>query len=126
MDRVPCPAPPAPVVVPATSPAVEQRTRQSLPVHVFPIDKATALAVYCCRKALLWSQKDLAAAMKVPRTYVSKLENAKASPTLWGVERLAKAFGITPQFFVRIIDTISEYEYLYRTSPELQPGGSTQ
>lgn len=32
--------------------------------------------------------------MSVPRTYVSKIENDKATPTLSSLERLAKALGV--------------------------------
>src|SRR6266436_1074258 len=41
------------------------------------------------------SQRQLAARMSVPRTYVSKIENEKACPTLSSLERLAKALCIT-------------------------------
>jgi transcriptional regulator with XRE-family HTH domain len=41
------------------------------------------------------SQRQLAARMSVPRTYVSKIENQKACPTLSSLERLARALGIT-------------------------------
>jgi transcriptional regulator with XRE-family HTH domain len=33
--------------------------------------------------------------MQVPRTYVSKIENEKATPTLSSLERLAKALEVT-------------------------------
>jgi transcriptional regulator with XRE-family HTH domain len=41
------------------------------------------------------SQRQLAARMAVPRTYVSKIENEKATPTLSSLERLARALGVT-------------------------------
>ncbi len=41
------------------------------------------------------SQRQLAARMSVPRTYVSKIENEKATPTLSSLERLAKALDAT-------------------------------
>ena len=41
------------------------------------------------------SQRQLAARMSVPRTYVSKIENEKATPTLSSMERLAKALEVT-------------------------------
>jgi transcriptional regulator with XRE-family HTH domain len=47
-----------------------------------------------------WSQRDLAARMSVPRTYISKLENEKASPTLSSLEKLARALEVTvPELF---------------------------
>ena len=39
------------------------------------------------------SQRQLAGRMQVPRTYISKIENAKAVPTLSSLERLAEALG---------------------------------
>jgi transcriptional regulator with XRE-family HTH domain len=41
------------------------------------------------------SQRQLATRMAVPRTYVSKIENEKATPTLSSLERLAKALEVT-------------------------------
>ena len=41
------------------------------------------------------SQRQLATRMSVPRTYVSKIENEKATPTLSSLERLAKALEVT-------------------------------
>jgi transcriptional regulator with XRE-family HTH domain len=40
------------------------------------------------------SQRQLAERMKVPRTYVSKIENEKAMPTLSSLERLANALQV--------------------------------
>ena len=37
------------------------------------------------------SQRQLAGRMQVPRTYISKIENGKATPTLSSLERLADA-----------------------------------
>jgi transcriptional regulator with XRE-family HTH domain len=41
------------------------------------------------------SQRQLALRMAVPRTYVSKIENEKATPTLFSLERLARALEVT-------------------------------
>lgn len=41
------------------------------------------------------SQRQLALRMAVPRTYVSKIENDKATPTLSSLERLANALCIS-------------------------------
>jgi transcriptional regulator with XRE-family HTH domain len=41
------------------------------------------------------SQRQLALRMAVPRTYVSKIENEKATPTLSSLERLAKALEVS-------------------------------
>ena len=41
------------------------------------------------------SQRQLATRMSVPRTYVSKIENEKATPTLSSLERVARALEVT-------------------------------
>ena len=40
------------------------------------------------------SQRQLAGRMQVPRTYISKIENGKATPTLSSLERLADALEV--------------------------------
>lgn len=40
------------------------------------------------------SQRQLAGRMQVPRTYISKIENGKAIPTLGSLNRLAAALGV--------------------------------
>ncbi len=46
------------------------------------------------RRARHLSQRQLAGRMQVPRTYISKIENGKAIPTLGSLERLAVALGV--------------------------------
>ena len=46
------------------------------------------------RRARHLSQRQLAGRMEVPRTYISKIENGKAIPTLGSLERLAAALGV--------------------------------
>ncbi|HEU5351699.1 MAG TPA: helix-turn-helix transcriptional regulator [Terracidiphilus sp.] len=46
------------------------------------------------RRARHLSQRQLAGRMQVPRTYISKIENGKAIPTLGSLERLAKALEV--------------------------------
>ncbi len=50
-----------------------------------------AKAVRELRQARNLSQRQLALRMQVPRTYISKIENAKATPTLNSLQRLAAA-----------------------------------
>lgn len=47
------------------------------------------------REGLGLSQRQLAERMKVPRTYISKIENGKASPTIESLKRIAAALQIT-------------------------------
>jgi transcriptional regulator with XRE-family HTH domain len=50
-----------------------------------------ARAVREARKERSLSQRQLAGRMQVPRTYISKIENGKAVPTLSSLQRLAQA-----------------------------------
>lgn len=53
-----------------------------------------ARAVRDVRHGRSLSQRQLAARMAVPRTYISKIENGKAVPTLSSLERLAHALEV--------------------------------
>ena len=72
---------PAPQVMPATG---NGRGHLNL---------ATSIRSLRLRNGL--SQRQLATRMAVPRTYVSKIENEKATPTLSSLERLARALEVT-------------------------------
>jgi transcriptional regulator with XRE-family HTH domain len=52
-------------------------------------------AVREARRMRHLSQRQLAGRMQVPRTYISKIENGKATPTLSSLERLATALELT-------------------------------
>ena len=52
------------------------------------------MAIRNLRQRTGLSQRQLAMRMSVPRTYVSKIENEKATPTLSSLERLAKALEV--------------------------------
>ena len=53
------------------------------------------------RRARHLSQRQLAGRMQVPRTYISKIENGKAIPTLGSLERLAAALEVEISKLVR-------------------------
>jgi transcriptional regulator with XRE-family HTH domain len=53
------------------------------------------------RRARHLSQRQLASRMQVPRTYISKIENGKAIPTLGSLERLALALNVSICHLVR-------------------------
>ena len=57
------------------------------------LNLATSIRSLRLRSGL--SQRQLALRMSVPRTYVSKIENEKATPTLSSLERLARALEVT-------------------------------
>jgi transcriptional regulator with XRE-family HTH domain len=54
-----------------------------------------ATAIRSLRQRNGMSQRQLALRMQVPRTYVSKIENEKATPTLSSLERLAAALEVS-------------------------------
>src|SRR6202035_3239370 len=70
---------PAPQLVPAA--------------HRGHLNLASSIRAMRLRNGL--SQRQLAGRMSVPRTYVSKIENEKATPTLSSLERLARALEVT-------------------------------
>lgn len=53
------------------------------------------------RRARHLSQRQLAGRMMVPRTYISKIENGKAIPTLGSLRRLAAALEVDVSKLVR-------------------------
>lgn len=93
-----------------TSNALCRRCHQSLevevpepepaPLAVVPPSTASsdglqvANAVRDLRHVRNLSQRQLASRMNVPRTYISKIENGKAMPTLSSLDRLAKALQV--------------------------------
>jgi transcriptional regulator with XRE-family HTH domain len=65
-------------------------TAETLPSRQLPV----AAAIRSLRMRAGLSQRQLALRMSVPRTYVSKIENEKACPTLGSLERLAGALRV--------------------------------
>ncbi len=61
------------------------RQLETMPSRQIPV----AAAIRSLRIRAGLSQRQLALRMSVPRTYVSKIENEKACPTLGSLERLA-------------------------------------
>lgn len=56
------------------------------------------------------SQRQLAARMNVPRTYISKIENGKAMPTLSSLDRLARALQVDMSALLRDAKTRHQEE----------------
>ena len=65
-------------------------TAETIPCRQLPV----AAAIRSLRVRAGLSQRQLALRMSVPRTYVSKIENDKACPTLGSLERLAGALRV--------------------------------
>ncbi len=78
------PEAPAPQLVVSPPPAPEE----DLGIDV-------ASAVKQIRTSRRLSQRQLAGRMQVPRTYISKIENGKAIPTLASLDRLAQALEVS-------------------------------
>jgi transcriptional regulator with XRE-family HTH domain len=69
---------------------------EALPVNVHSNGRGHLKLAYSIRSLRLrngLSQRQLA--LRVPRTYVSKIENEKATPTLSSLERLARALEVS-------------------------------
>jgi len=65
------------------------------PEHSSHSEIQVAFAIRCLRQRAGLSQRQLALRMGVPRTYVSKIENEKATPTLSSLSRLADALEVS-------------------------------
>jgi len=76
-------------------PILAQPTPPPQPVSRNGHGLQVALAIRQLRQRTGLSQRQLALRMQVPRTYVSKIENEKATPTLSSLERLARALEVT-------------------------------
>jgi transcriptional regulator with XRE-family HTH domain len=85
-----------PVVVPLTVVASSSEPAQGIQV---------ATAVRDLRHVRNLSQRQLAARMNVPRTYISKIENGKAMPTLSSLDRLARALDVDMSALLRDANT---------------------
>jgi transcriptional regulator with XRE-family HTH domain len=71
-------------------PPISTAIAEPMPSRQLPV--AAAIRSFRVRAGL--SQRQLAMRMCVPRTYVSKIENEKACPTLGSLERLAGALHV--------------------------------
>lgn len=69
-----------------------------------------ASAVKQIRTSRRLSQRQLAGRMQVPRTYISKIENGKAVPTLSSLDRLAHALEVSVCLLLRDNHCESERE----------------
>jgi transcriptional regulator with XRE-family HTH domain len=72
------------------APIAMKRVEEAMPSRQLPV----AAAIRSLRMRAGLSQRQLALRMSVPRTYVSKIENEKACPTLNSLERLAGALRV--------------------------------
>jgi len=87
-----------------------------IPVDNPPVDPATEAGLRVAgqvkeiRRARHLSQRQLAGRMQVPRTYISKIENGKAIPTLSSLERLADALGVHIRQLIRDARSLRDEE----------------
>jgi transcriptional regulator with XRE-family HTH domain len=90
---------------------VEKPEPVAAPLALVPAQPAAetgpqvAAAVRDLRHVRNLSQRQLAARMNVPRTYISKIENGKAMPTLSSLDRLARALQVDISALLRDANT---------------------
>jgi transcriptional regulator with XRE-family HTH domain len=75
-------------------PLVPQLVTEANPAATGGSGLDVAHALRDIRRSRRLSQRQLAGRMQVPRTYISKIENGKAVPTLSSLERLAQALDV--------------------------------
>lgn len=78
-----------------------QLVKSSVACDTEEAGQQVAVQVREIRRARHMSQRQLASRMQVPRTYISKIENGKAIPTLGSLERLAVALEVGVHQLVR-------------------------
>ena len=83
-----------PLEIEEPEPLIPQLVSAAAPGNEEPEGIDVARAVRDVRHGRNLSQRQLAARMAVPRTYISKIENGKAVPTLSSLERLANALEV--------------------------------
>jgi len=83
-----------PLDVEELAPPIEVIAVSESPANPADAGLRVAAQVKDIRKARHLSQRQLAGRMQVPRTYISKIENGKAIPTLGSLERLAAALEV--------------------------------
>jgi transcriptional regulator with XRE-family HTH domain len=83
-----------PLEIEEPEPLVPQLVTESNPSASSESGIDVAHAVREIRRSHRLSQRQLAGRMQVPRTYISKIENGKAVPTLSSLERLAVALEV--------------------------------
>lgn len=86
LDAVP---EPPPSLVAAVVPTIEPGIETAEATGILVPEVARAIRLWRQRRGL--SQRQLAERMHVPRTYVSKIENDKATPTIASLQRMATA-----------------------------------
>jgi transcriptional regulator with XRE-family HTH domain len=90
---------------------VEEPEPAPAPISIVPTQPVqegglqVAAAVRDLRHVRNLSQRQLAARMNVPRTYISKIENGKAMPTLSSLDRLARALQVDISALLRDANT---------------------
>src|SRR5437763_17223447 len=76
-------------------PILEVQPVVAEPVNDNPSHLQVATSIRMFRQKSGFSQRQLALRIQVPRTYVSKIENEKAMPTLSSLQRLATALQVS-------------------------------
>jgi RNA polymerase sigma factor (sigma-70 family) len=75
------------------------------------LEARMASTMHAIRESKHLSQRQLAEKIGVPRTYISKIENGKAIPTLPSLERFADAFGMSMS---ELVERITDENFLQK------------
>lgn len=82
--------------------------KQEKIIVVGNVSGAIGAAIKICRLARGLSQRNLAALMEVPRTYVSKVEGDHAVPTIESIAKFSKGLDLRPAFIIMLAEGLAD------------------
>jgi ribosome-binding protein aMBF1 (putative translation factor) len=93
-------------VEPTIEPTVEPKAIYEQREPLVTLAQQIGTAIQVIRLGLGMTQPELCKITGMPRTYVSKIENAKILPQIYQLERFAYAFGISKSSLLTIAEAI--------------------
>lgn len=72
-----------------------------------PVTRALPIVFRACRLTRGMTQKQLGAAISVPRSYVSRVENDKITPATQSVLHLARGLNLSPRFILEMAEAMA-------------------
>ena len=96
---------PEPVAVEGMDPVMVEEPKYT--AALTPITRAFPVVIRACRAGREYSQRDLAKEMAVPRTYISKIEIGRCTPTLASFLNFARGLNLSPRFILEMAEAMA-------------------